>query len=714
MAQHDTNAYWMRRIRQLFDRQSGLRLTGDKVADKLKVARRSRPAFLLALRQLERLGEIKRDTRGRYHVDVRVTVNAAGRRRTAIGFLRTLHPRFGFVTLEDGSGDCFIPGEHLSGALPGDTVEVSGITKAEKGLQGRIVAVTPGRRVYTGSLYTENYLWYVQPSDGFRYDLPVRVDDGYRAGDMVRFSATVGRDGHVHATLESSYGGGDSARVCADAIVDQHGLPVAFSDEVLTLAADKAAQPVTDKELTWRQDLRDRVIFTIDGADAKDLDDAVSLTALEDGWELGVHIADVSYYVTPGSALDRAALERTTSVYFADRVIPMLPPALSNGACSLQAGEDKRALSALLRLDSQGNLVDCRLSKSIIRSCVRGVYSEVNALLDGSATPDIQDKYRSVASTLTAMTTLADQLEQNAAKRGVFQLSGVESRFVLDDQGVAVDIQPRPVGRAERMIEQFMITANRAVAMLAKQHKLPFVYRVHESPNEERLGRLFDLTRVKDLPTPTSASGVTPKMLQTLTEAAAETPYGRLVSDQLLRSMAKARYDTRPLGHYGLVLEDYCHFTSPIRRYPDLMIHRVLSAWLAGEKTGQLHGKLDSAVLETAKASSLGELRALAAERACEACYKAEYMRAYVGDCFDGLVVSVTEHGLYVELANTVSGLLPAENLPEEVLYFDDFLSLTDRAGHPVYTVGQNLRVRVAACHIPEGRILFDLEKKLD
>lgn len=714
MARKDTMEYWMRRIRQVYNQRSGLCLTGNMLSDRLMVNRHSRPSFLMALRQLERSGELKRDACGRIWMDEGGTATARDHRRTTRGLLRSLHPHFGFVTLDGEGEDCFIPGEHLGGALPGDGVEVVSIFRSEKGLQGRINKVFPGRRVFAGQLYNENRLWYVRPTHGFHYDLPVRGTDGCQVGDIVRITISNGRFRAVYAYVEERYGSGDRAKVCADAIITQHGLPVDFDDDVLVEAQRRASQPIEDKELAWRNDLREQLVFTIDGADAKDLDDAVSLTVLEDGWELGVHIADVSYYVTPNSAIDREALERTTSVYFADRVIPMLPPALSNDACSLQAGEDKRTLSALIRLNSRGDIVDCHLCKSIICSRVRGVYSEVNAVLDGTATPNMQEKYQPVLSTLEAMVELYNLLYKNAHTRGVFQLGGVESRVVLDDQGVAVDVQPRCVGRAEGMIEQFMITANIAVAALARKHTLPFVYRVHESPNEERLSRLFDLTRSKDLPTPLSATGVIPKALQALTEAASKTPYGRLVGDQLLRCMAKARYDTQALGHYGLVLGDYCHFTSPIRRYPDLMIHRVLSRWLAGEKAGRLHAKVDGVVQQTAKSASLGELRGLAVERACEACYKAEYMRAHLGECIDGLVVSVTENGLYVELPNTVSGLLPVENLPEDGLYFDDFLSLTDRTGRPVYTVGQYLQVRVAACYVPEGRILFDLEKKLD
>ena len=578
-----------------------------------------------------------------------------------------------------------------------------------RGKQGRITAILqPGSRLYTGQLYEERQRLFIAPGGGFRYDLPVlrRSAAGIVPGELVRFSIEPARGGDWIAVVESSYGSGDSARVCADALINQHGIPTVFSERALEEATYRAAEPI-DIAGEGREDLRNWPIFTIDGEDAKDLDDAVSLKKTAGGWLLGVHIADVSYYVVPGTPLDKEALARGTSVYFADRVIPMLPAQLSNEACSLNAGEDKRAFSALITLDENGTVTDCRLTKSVICSCVRGVYSEVNALFDGTASQAVIEKYRPVVEQLTAMRGLVAHMREVAARRGVMQLASVESRIALNEKGEAVAIVPRAAGEAEGLIEQLMITANTAVAALARREKLPFVYRIHETPNTERLGQLFDLARAKSLPVPLSAEGVSQQQLQTLLTAAGETPYVRLISDLLLRCMAKARYDAEPVGHYGLALADYCHFTSPIRRYPDLMIHRILSRWLRGDTPEQLHRRLDGVVREVAWQSSVEEQRAMMAERACESCYKAEYMRRFLGEEFPGMIVSVTGTGLFVELDNTVCGLVPVEDLPEPLLEYDGFLSLTDTLGRPRYAVGQQVRVRVVACDVPVGRVRF-------
>ncbi|MBQ8683180.1 MAG: VacB/RNase II family 3'-5' exoribonuclease [Clostridia bacterium] len=696
------------RIEQVFEDGGDLHLPVTKLMDRLHIRRGDRTAFLLALHGLEADRRLRRDSKGRYYRPAEVRPTAG--RDVAQGELTSLHPHFGFVSLENGRGDCFIPGGELHGALPGDKVEIAMGRPDRKGQQGRILRImAPGQHQYTGRLYEENRRLFVTPGGGFRYDLPVlrrSAIDRAEPGELVRFSVQVARSGEWMAVVERCYGSGDSARVCADALLDQYAIPTVFSEEALSEAEWRAAQP-PDVHEEGREDLRGWRIFTIDGEDAKDLDDAVSLEKTDSGWLLGVHIADVSHYVVPGTPLDKEAFSRGTSVYFADRVIPMLPTALSNGACSLNAGEDKRALSALITLNEGGDIVDCRLAKSVIRSCVRGVYSEVNALFAGTASPAVQEKYTSVMEPLTTMRRLVSQMKRSAIDRGVMQLASVESRITLNERGEAEGIVPRAVGEAEGLIEHLMITANIAVATLARQEGLPFVYRAHEPPNTQRLGQVFDFARTKELPAPQSAEGVSQRQLQALLTAAGETPYARLISDLLLRSMAKARYDAEPVGHYGLALADYCHFTSPIRRYPDLMIHRILSRWLAGKSAESLRGRLGDVVKEAAWQSSVTEIRAMNAERACEACYKAEYMRRYLGESFCGMVVSLTGAGLFVELENTVCGLVPLEDLPESFLEYDGFMSLTDALGRPRYTVGQAVEVTVAACDVTAGRVRF-------
>lgn len=692
-----------RLLRQL--RRAGKPLSADALLSGLRLKKSERSAALLTLSRMERDGEVEKNKKWKYALS-----DTAGCVR---GRMLSLNKGFGFARLEDRREDCFIPGRYLLDALPGDVVSIRLGAPDSRGLQGAVAKVLePGPRLYAGRLITDKKGGpAVEPDGGFRYPLPVRRSGtgDARPGDKVRFSVRQNKDGDWTAQVLTIYGSADSARVCADAIIDSRGIPTAFPEEVLEEAARLRDAGISREELATREDLRDWTIFTIDGEDAKDLDDAVSLEVLADGWRLGVHIADVSHYVQAQTALDKEAFTRGTSVYFADRVIPMLPEALSNGACSLNAGEDKLTLSAILTLSSDGECRGLRLVKSVIRSRVRGVYSEVNALLAGKADEEIQKKYAPVLASLTAMRRLAARLREAAEARGVMDLVSTETRFVLDEQGKPAALLPRTTGEAEGMIEQFMIAANTAVAGLARRKKLPFVYRVHEHPNTEKLAELLDTVRLLGLKAPLQSEELPQSALRDLMEQARETPYARLVSERLLRAMAKAAYSDNPLGHYGLALRDYCHFTSPIRRYPDLAIHRILSDSLTHTPLAELHDRYGGFARAAADESSACEVRAMTAERDCEACYKAEYMLSRLGQEFDGVIVSASDFGLFVELENTVSGLLPLEELPESGLYYDNIASLVDFQGKPRYTIGQVIRVQAAACDVSMGRVSFAL-----
>ncbi|MCI8497515.1 MAG: VacB/RNase II family 3'-5' exoribonuclease [Clostridiales bacterium] len=621
----------------------------------------------------------------------------------------SLSEGFGFARTDEGE-DVFIPGRLLERTLPGDKVLLK-VRPSQKGFEGGVDRiVSRGKREFSGKVVRQRRQFFFQADSSIRFLLRLEGRKiKVHPGDKVLARVSCPKDSRLPvARVLHAYGDSDIARVCADSIVDAMGIPSRFSNQVLEEAGRIASRGISADERKDRLDLRGQMVMTIDGADAKDLDDAVSIQRLGDGYLLGVHIADVSHYVRPGSLLDACAFERATSVYFADRVIPMLPEAISNGVCSLNAGEDKLTLSALIGLDSHGEMVSFQFHKSVIHSKVRGVYSEVNAVFDGSASREIMKKYQPTLKDLSLMRHLAHTLKKRAVQRGAMELESTESAFVLDDEGRAAEIFPRVQGEAEGMIEQFMICANVAAAKYAKDAGVPFVYRVHERPDPQRIANLKQISGMLGFDTRALSPGVSPQDLSSLLRHAADTKYHKIISDLILRSMAKARYDEKPIGHFGLGLSDYCHFTSPIRRYPDTMVHRVLSELCKKRPSGEIVKRYRALVSPAAQQSTECEIRAMAAERQCEGCYKAEYMRGHLGETFRGVITSVAPHGVYVTLDNTVEGLVRAEQLPGCCQY-DGIFCFEDPHAGVRFTVGDELTVVAARADVSAGQIDFDL-----
>lgn len=618
-------------------------------------------------------------------------------------------------------GDVFVHSSAAKGAMPGDIVLLKKIMDSEKGLSGEIDKIlSKGSRIITGVIEREKGRKgqaYILPDTGFAYQLRIVPGGELKSKDGDKVKAAVAydpREKRVYARVIHIYGRADSAKICSDAIIDAAGIPTKFSVPVKHEAALKAAEPITEQEIARRLDLRDEPIFTIDGADAKDLDDAISVKKTEKGWELGVHIADVSHYVTEGSSLDEAAMDRGTSVYFADRVIPMLPTEISNGCCSLNAGVKKLTFSAIITLDAKAEIVDYRFEKSVIISKVRGVYSEVNAILNGTADEEIQKKYAPVYDEIFVAEELAELLKAKAKQRGELEIETGELRFVLDENGVCVDVSERERGLAEELIEQFMITANCAAALYAKSALIPFVYRVHEAPEEERLETLAELAAACGLTTRRLKSGVRQTDLSELISKAKETKYARLISAQVLRTMAKARYDARPLGHFGLSLADYCHFTSPIRRYPDTSIHRILTALVSGMPIDKIQEKYSAFASESAKQSSDRELRAMRAERDAEKCYAAEYMSSHIDEVHEGVVSGITNKGLFVGLSNGIEGFVSLADDEHAFFEFDGTAVTTDRRSGKSYAIGDVVKIRVINASVPTGTIDFAFASPAD
>lgn len=632
--------------------------------------------------------------------------------------LVSLSKNFGFARPDGGGDDIFIHGSALQGALVGDRIIVGDIRKDDRGPSGRvrrIVEHKPAQTTGTVSITDEGI--ELIPDNAIRYNLRMRERDlnGAKNGDKVMASLEQDYRGDwAYASVKKVFGSGRTARVCADAIVEQYGIPHVFPQEVLDEAERVGNEPISDEEYAKRLDLRGELIFTIDSKDAKDLDDAISVKRTDFGYTLGVHIADVSHYVKEGSAIDEEAINRGTSVYFADRVIPMLPEVLSNGACSLNAGTDKLAFSALIELDKEGHITKYDFKKTIINSKVRGVYSEVNEILDGTASEEILNKYAPVMESLMSAKELADILKANSAARGTMELDSGESKFILDENGICIDIMPRVSGEAEQLIEQMMVTANIAAAKFSLDHKLPFLYRVHGTPDPKRVEELVTLLQLvgvpcKEIVKPNPETQDFAAILDRVRGLPCET----LVSQRLLRTMEKARYSTEETGHFGLALSDYSHYTSPIRRYPDTSIHRVLSAFVEGMPAEEVRRRYAQFCETSATESSRNEIRALIAERDAEDCYMAEYMSQHIGEHFEGTVSGVTMRGVFVRLENSVEGFVSLDAFEGEDFVYDGLI--TQRSPKRELTIGTPLPIIVASAYVATGKVDFVPDKeKLD
>ena len=632
--------------------------------------------------------------------------------------LVSLSKNFGFARPDSGGDDIFILGSALQGALVGDKIIVGDIRKDDRGPSGRvrrIVEHKPAQTTGTVSI-TDEGIEFI-PDNAIRYNLRMRERDlnGAKNGDKVMASLEQDYRGDwAYASVKKVFGSGRTARVCADAIVEQYSIPHVFPQEVLDEAERVGNEPISDEEYAKRLDLRGEPIFTIDSKDAKDLDDAISVKRTDFGYTLGVHIADVSHYVKEGSAIDEEAINRGTSVYFADRVIPMLPEVLSNGACSLNAGADKLAFSALIELDKEGHITKYDFKKTIINSKVRGVYSEVNEILDGTASEEILNKYAPVMESLMSAKELADILKANSAARGTMELDSGESKFILDENGICIDIMPRVSGEAEQLIEQMMVTANIAAAKFSLDHKLPFLYRVHGTPDPKRVEELVTLLQLvgvpcKEIVKPNPETQDFAASLDRVRGLPCET----LVSQRLLRTMEKARYSTEETGHFGLALSDYSHYTSPIRRYPDTSIHRVLSAFVEGMPAEEVRRRYAQFCETSATESSRNEIRALIAERDAEDCYMAEYMSQHIGEHFEGTVSGVTMRGVFVRLENSVEGFVSLDAFEGEDFVYDGLI--TQRSPKRELTIGTPLPIIVASAYVATGKVDFVPDKeKLD
>ena len=626
---------------------------------------------------------------------------------------------FGFLKCDDGT-EVFVPGKFLKGSLPGDIVLAKALPRTERSgdsPEGEVVKILQENfSEFSGTIEKLNGRLYIRPDTLSKELLEISsMKVKAHAGDKVL--AEISKRGERHSEHRCRITGifGDSSKASSSALAVLHlnAVETEFPAAVMDEARRIGRMTVSEDEIARRLDLRNSIIFTIDGADTKDIDDAISVSRTDHGYALGVHIADVSHYVKSGSELDKDAFTRGTSIYYADKVIPMLPKELSNGICSLNPNEDRLAFSCLMELDSEGKLEKFKFSKTVIRSRVKGVYSEINQILaaqeNGTEIPsDIAEKYSGLTDTIALMEELAKILTANKLKRGAPQIDTPECKLILDENDVCIDVKKRERGKSELIIEEFMLMANTCAAKLARESEIPFVYRVHENPSPEKIADLKEVITRLNLPFPQFTTAK-PRHLADILESARGKSCYLLVNSMVLRSMAKAKYSDEPLGHFGLVLSDYAHFTSPIRRYPDLAIHRILTDLCYNKLPEKFIQKRYAAFAKDASVqSSECELTAMRVERDCEDCYIAEYMTSHIGESFKGIISGMTEYGFYVELENTVEGLVRIESLPDGQYDFDGHFSLS-QAGKTLYTIGDTVDVTCVKADVPSGKIDFVL-----
>ena len=634
------------------------------------------------------------------------------------GLIVRVNAGFGFARPDGWEKDVFVPGRLMRGAMPGDKVLIliTDTQRTDELMQGEVVRITErSGQPFSGVLQVEDRVYTLQTNKLLNLPLPVARGklSGAKPGDVVLAELAYRGERHSEhiAQVTESLGSSRDPAACCVAILQGLGIPTAFPPEVTGQAAIAAGQGIHPKEIEARLDLRDQIIFTIDGADSKDLDDAISLHRKGSGWELGVHIADVSHYVGAGTPLDQEAQRRGSSLYYADQVVPMLPHELSNGICSLTPGEDRLAFSVIIQLDESGNRTGYRFAKTVIRSRVKGVYSELNILSNHVSDYALKSKYAEVLPTFTEMAALAKKLIRKRQAAGKIMLQSVESHIAVDEDGKVAQITPREHGFCQELIEEFMLQANEAAAHFALERGMPFVFRVHDNPSPEKLEQLgLKLVQLgmSSPALPQSGSGLSDGLTKILHEAEGR-PCAGVVNTLMLRSMAKARYSPQNTGHFGLALESYSHFTSPIRRYPDLAIHRILSAALSGAKPENLERRYRAFAVSAAAGGTAREIAVAVAARDCESCYKASFMRGFLGEEMPGIISGCVSRGIYVQLENTCEGMVQLPDFPPGDWEFDGFMAFVEAATGKSLRLGDAVKIRVLAAEVFTGRVDFAL-----
>lgn len=629
------------------------------------------------------------------------------------------HPRgFGFLEIPEAEEDIFIPEESIGTALHGDTVQI--VVKKDgkdgKRCEGEVVKVLErGTREVVGTYQQcDGFGFVVTDNQRFLKDVFIPAGKSLTAEDGDKVLAEIKDHGNKRRSPEGKIieilGKPGECGVDVLCVAKSYELPMEFPEKVAK-QAERIKETLNEGDFYGREDLRDVVMVTIDGEDAKDLDDAVSLTKEEDLYHLGVHIADVSNYVQYNSALDKEALKRGTSVYLADRVIPMLPKKLSNGICSLNAGEDRLALSCLMDIDKKGRVVSHRIVESVIHVKERMSYTNVKKILL-QEDEELEKRYEELLPMFFQMKELSELLRNRRKKRGAIDFDFPESKLVLDEKGKVVDIYPYEQNIATRLIEDFMLAANETVAEEYCMLGLPFVYRTHENPDMEKMETVLEMVHQAGIKVKKGKETISPKEVQKILKELEGKECEPFFARLILRSMKQAKYTVEDTGHFGLAAKYYCHFTSPIRRYPDLQIHRIIKETLRGKMTEAKIQHYKGILEEVARQSSAMERRAEEVERETIKMKKAEYMKQHIGEAFEGTVSGVTEWGFYVELDNTVEGLVHVNSLTDDYYTFDKdrYCLVGDMTGR-AYRMGQRVKVWVENADENTKTVDFKIER---
>ena len=609
---------------------------------------------------------------------------------------------YGFVDIE-GDEDVFISASNMNGAIHGDRVIVEIISKKGLDLEGRIVKIVDRKfKQMVGEFYYSNGIPKIK-LDEQKLNIDIVIDKNKTLGAMDGHKVLIKIREKLHgncykAEVMKILGHKNDPGVDILSIVNKYGINDTFSDEVME-EVDKLPNEVSEEEMVGRRDLRNACIFTIDGDDTKDIDDAISIDILDNtNYKLGVHIADVSYYVKENSKIDEEAYDRGTSVYLADRVIPMLPHKLSNGICSLNPGVDRLAVTCEMEINHKGEVVSYDIYESVIRSKKQMTYKCVNKILEENIVPE---GYEPFVDSLNKMLELSKILRAYKTKRGCIDFNIEEAKIVVNDKGEAIDVVLRNRGVGEKMIEDFMIAANETVASCVYFMDLPFVYRVHGEPNEEKINNFLKFISILGYKVNGNIKEITPKEMQKLLGQLSEKKEFSILSRLLLRSMQKAVYDKNNIGHFGIASKCYTHFTSPIRRYPDTTVHRLLRTYL-------FKHKIDNDTIDywnnklpfLTEHSSNKERDSIECEREVDDMKKAEYMEKHIGEDYDGMISSIMSFGIFVELPNSVEGLIKIDDLTDDTYIFDEAtFSLRGKKNKRGYRLGDNIRIKVKAAN---------------